>query len=62
MSLENLCTPFPWERYSRKLAAKIENPRNMGFFTVKDAQARGMRYVEGREGEVSEGNALSSSL
>lgn len=58
MSLENLCTPFPWERYSRKLALKIENPRNMGFFTVKDAQARGMRYVEGREGEVSEGNAL----
>lgn len=58
MSIESLTAPFPWSRYSKKLAAKIENPRNAGFFTHEEAEARTMRLAEGKEGGISEGNGV----
>lgn len=58
MGLAALTTPFPWNRYSRKLAAKIDNPRCMGFFTREESEARDMRLVEANEGRVEDGNAV----
>lgn len=58
MSLSLLTTPFPWSRYSQKLAAKIDNPRCAGFFTKEDADARDVRLVEGKEGHIKDGNAV----
>ncbi|MCH9611492.1 MAG: hypothetical protein S4CHLAM81_09220 [Chlamydiales bacterium] len=48
-----------WSRYSRKMAVKILNPRNFGTFSKEDAKKRKMRYVEGREGFVVDGNAVA---
>lgn len=48
-----------WSRYSRKMAAKISNPRNFGIFSREDAEKRKMRYVEGREGFAVDGNAVA---
>lgn len=56
--LAALCTPFPWARYSKKLIAKIENPRCAGFFTREEAEARVMRLAEGREGKAVDGNGV----
>lgn len=58
MGLTVLVTPFPWNRYSKKLAAKIENPRCVGFFKREEAEARDMRLAEGSEGTVEDGNAI----
>jgi len=58
MNFKQLTTSFPWSRYSKKLAAKIQKPRNGGIFTVEDSEARGMRCVIGEEGSVQDGNAL----
>lgn len=58
MSLEDLVQLSPWQRYSKKMAAKIEAPRNFGWFTKEDAQERGMRYVEGKEGLIVDGNEV----
>lgn len=58
MGFANLVTFFPWSRYSRKLMAKIDNPRNAGFFTREDSEARNMRLVEGAEGRMEDGNAV----
>lgn len=58
MGLAALTTPFPWYRYSKKLAAKIDNPRSMGFFTREESEARTMRLAEATEGRVEDGNAL----
>ncbi len=55
MSLETLLEPFPWARYSKKLAARIETPRWGGHF----AKGRtGLRLVTGEEGEVRAGNCV----
>jgi NifU-like protein len=43
MSIEKLTGSFPWSRYSKKLVAKIENPRNAGILTGRE----GLRLVEG---------------
>lgn len=59
MGITALTTPFPWARYSKKLAAKIENPRNAGSFIPEEAEARLMRLVVGRSGAIIEGNALA---
>lgn len=48
-----------WTRFSKKIGAKIENPRSVGRFTLEDALARGMRLVVGRGGEIVEGNAVT---
>lgn len=58
MSLALLLTPFPWMRYSKKLSARIENPRNVGAFSAEDAQRRGVRFVEGADGSMEDGNAV----
>lgn len=59
MSLEKLITPFPWQRYSKKLAKRIDNPRSAGFFSAENANERGMRLVVGTEGTKPEGNMVS---
>jgi NifU-like protein len=50
--------PFPWIRYSRKLAQKIDNPRHVGTITDQEAAERRMRVVKGLEGQCSEGSAI----
>lgn len=58
MGLSALITPFPWNRYSKKLIAKIENPRSVGIFKSEESEARGMRLAIGSEGKVQEGNCI----
>lgn len=53
---------FPWARYSKKLAEKIEHPRRGGFFTKEEAAQRGMRLVIGSQGDLSDGNFVSLYL
>lgn len=53
---------FPWLKYGRKLAARIENPKNGGFFTQEEAETRALRLAIGKEGAVDEGNAVSLFL
>lgn len=59
MTKEALTTPFPWERYSKKLKAKVLHPQNMGFFTDEDALKREMRLAVGRAGSIEEGNCVT---
>lgn len=58
MGLTALTTSFPWSRYSKKLAAKIEKPRCVGFFSAAESEARDMRLVEASEGRFDEGNII----
>jgi NifU-like protein len=58
MGLEELTTPFPWMRYSRKLAAKIDQMRSCGLFTSEESEARGMHLAIGSEGTIEEGNCV----
>lgn len=58
MSLKALTHPFPWSSYSKKLLAKIERPRCVGFFNKIQSEERGMRFVEVQEGSKQEGNLL----
>lgn len=58
MGLNALITPFPWSRYSKKLAAKIDNPRCAGSFVKEEAEARDVRLAEATEGSVEDGNAV----
>lgn len=58
MGLAALTQSFPWNRYSKKLMAKIDNPRCAGFFTKPEAEARDMRLAEATEGSVEDGNAI----
>jgi NifU-like protein len=58
MGLSSLITSFPWSRYSKKLMAKIDNPRCIGFFTPEQSEERGMRLADATEGSLKEGNAL----
>lgn len=59
MSYDDLLETFPWARYSKKMAAKIDRPRSAGYFTEEDSAKRGMRFVAGREGFVEDGNAIA---
>ena len=56
MSLDLMLESFPWARYSRKLKDKILNPHSVGLFTAESAEKRGMRYAEGVEGHLDDGN------
>ncbi|MBS0622147.1 MAG: iron-sulfur cluster assembly scaffold protein [Verrucomicrobia bacterium] len=47
---------YPWTRYSKKLASRIDTPRWAGSFTEKDTEGRDCRLVIGEEGEVASGN------
>lgn len=58
MSLQQLITPFPWTRYSKKLANKIDHPRSIGFFTKEEGDARDLRFIEVTEGSFKDGNEL----
>lgn len=58
MTLEDLIQPFPWNRYSKKLISKIENPRNVGTFSAEESEARGMHLAIGEEGRIEDGNSL----
>lgn len=58
MSLVQLITPFPWTTYSKKLAARIENPRNAGSYQTSDTVERGVRLVEGGDGSIEDGNRV----
>lgn len=49
---------FPWAEYSKKVAAKIENPKNVGFFSEEEAKARQMRVARGKCGSIEEGNCV----
>lgn len=50
---------YPWERYSKKLAAAIASPKHVGYFTPKEAQERSLRLAVGREGKREEGNSVA---
>ncbi len=58
MSLTALLHTFPWSRYSKKLLAKIEKPRCVGFFTKEESDERTMRLSIGKEGAISDGNVV----
>lgn len=49
---------FPWGRYSRKLAGKIDAPKAAGVFTSKEAEARDLRLVDAMEGRKEDGNSV----
>ncbi len=51
--------PFLWSRYSKKLINKIDKPRCAGVFYKEDAENRGMRFVEGVEGSIEDGNLVA---
>lgn len=48
--------PYFWVSYSKKLAHRIEHPQFVGTFSSDIG--RGLRLVMGREGSISEGNAV----
>jgi NifU-like protein len=58
MSLKALTKSFAWGRYSKKLSAKIEKPRSVGFFTQTQAEERAMRLAVGEEGRLKDGNVV----
>lgn len=58
MNRSALTSPFSWHQYSKILTRKIENPKNAGFFSSENAEARGMRLVTGSAGEVEDGNSV----
>lgn len=58
MGLSSLVMSFPWARYSKKLAIKIEQARCAGWFSKEEAEARMMRLAEGQEGSIADGNAV----
>ena len=58
MGFEALTTPFPWSRYGKKLLAKIEKPHNVGYFSPKESEKRGVRLVIGTGGNSEDGNMI----
>lgn len=57
-NFSQLTYPFSWNLYSKKLIAKIENPKAAGFFTKEEAEVRDVRLVEGVEGSMQDGNII----
>ncbi len=58
MSLNMLIKPFPWAKYSKKLASKIDKPRSVGVFTKDEADACVFRFAAGVAGNIEEGNII----
>lgn len=58
MGLHTLTACFPWNRYSRKLAAKIDAPKAAGIFSKEEAEARDLRLVDAAEGKKEDGNSV----
>ena len=62
MSQKKFFIPFPWANYSKKLLARLDNPRYIGVFDPQEAIARQMRLVTGREGDLLDGHLLEIHL
>jgi NifU-like protein len=58
MTFHTLTQSFPWTRYSKKLLAKIDRPRCVGFFNKEQSEERAMRLIESREGKLADGNVV----
>lgn len=58
VGLKSSATPFPWTRYSKKLAGKIDKARCAGFFLPEESEARDMRLIEVTEGSIEDGNII----
>lgn len=58
-AFKQLTRPYPWSLYSKKLSAKIENPRSIGFFSPEEAKERGVRLAKGDAGDIEQGNAIA---
>lgn len=59
MAIEQFINAFTWNRYSKKLMGRIDNPYCIGFFTKEDAEARDTRLAAATVGSVNDGNAVS---
>lgn len=59
MSYEDLIEKPFWSRFSEKMAKKISAPRNCGYFTQAEAEARSMLAIEGSGGNVLEGSKVA---
>lgn len=44
---------FHWEFFSKKLREKLDHLRYVGFFTLQAAEERGMRYVNGKDKNIT---------
>lgn len=62
MSHDRYTLSLPWDRYSKKLVHKIENPRHGGFFSDEEACERGMRLAIGKQDHPKEGSRVSLYL
>jgi len=51
-------SPSPVFSYSKKLVQAIENPRNAGFFTRHEAEAKHLRFAMGMEGIKEKGEIV----
>src|SRR5665647_2377855 len=58
MPLTAFTTSFPWTRYSKKLMAKLDRLRCIGFFTKEESEARDLRLATALTGRIEDGNAL----
>lgn len=58
MGLQTFISRFPWNRYSRKLAAKIDMPKAAGVFSPEEAEARDLKLVDAVEGKKDDGNCV----
>lgn len=58
MTLQQLIDPFTWYKYSKKVAARIENPRCAGHFDAVASEARGVRQVGADAGFAEDGNKV----
>lgn len=58
MSHRKFALNFPWARYSKKLAHKIQTPRHVGFFSAEEAKERGMRFAFSSQGQKEDGNVV----
>ncbi len=49
---------FPWAKYSKKLAVRIETPCSAGSFSQEDAASRSFHLAKSVWGSLAEGNML----
>ncbi|MDR3624510.1 MAG: NifU family protein [Chlamydiales bacterium] len=62
MSKSDLIKSFPWIRYSKKVALKVEYARSVGRFTEEEGVARQMRVVDGVQSSMIDGDKVLISL
>lgn len=58
IGMQLLLAPYPWSLYSKKLKAKIANPRSMGLFIKHEAEERDVRLATGQDGSIEDGNVV----